>query len=108
MLRVLTIPLRVARDAAAVYENANAEAILVVLMHKISQAAAADGLRDARALLRAWLTNLCSKHNLARAAGEGHTLDSLDQVGQNIHTALQFSRGGPSQRQMCTVCSASV
>ena len=77
---MLTKPLRVAPNAAAVYENANVDAILVVLMHKISQAAAADGLRDARTLLRTWLTNLCTKHNLARVHNEGLTLDSADQV----------------------------
>ena len=80
MLRVLTLPLRVARNPAAVYENANTEAILVVLMHKISQAAAADGLQDARALLRTWLTNLCAKHNMARAVSDGQALQSIDQV----------------------------
>lgn len=80
ILRVLTLPLRVARSASAVYENANPEAILVVLMHKISQAAAADGIQDARALLRTWLTNVCVKHNLARALSEGQILDSIDKV----------------------------
>lgn len=82
------MPLRVARNASEVYENANPEAILLVLMHKISQAAAADGLHDARSLLQSWLAAVCAKHNLHRASSTGQTVDSLEQVDSCLPACL--------------------
>ena len=79
-LRVLTTPLRVARNAHEVYENASAEAVLVVLLHKISQAAREDGLQGARALLRRWIATLSAKHNLARASTQEQPISSPGQV----------------------------
>lgn len=74
------MPLRVGRNASEVFEHANPKAILVVLMHKISQLAKADGLQEARALLRKWVIALSTKHNLARSESQGQPIDSPEQV----------------------------
>lgn len=82
-LRVLTTPLSVGRTPSEVYDHANPEVILLVLMHKISQAVKTDGLQQARALLYKWLASLCAKHTLARASQEDRTLHSAEEVSSS-------------------------
>ena len=75
-LRILTLRLEVAKLPAEVYAGADADAILLLLFHKISIAAAAQGASEGRALLQDWLVLFTASYNRHRNA----TLASADQV----------------------------
>lgn len=62
-LRILTLRLDVARLPAQVYAAADADAILLLLMHKIGAAAAAQGMPEGRALLQDWLVLFTAAYN---------------------------------------------
>lgn len=63
-MRIVTKAMPVAPTAAVVYEHAQAECIMCVLMHKISEAARQQGLPAARQLLQDWLVRALAKYNL--------------------------------------------
>ena len=62
-LRILTLRLDVAKAPAEVFANADADAVLVLLAHKIGRAAAAQGVGEARALLQDWLVLCAAAYN---------------------------------------------
>ncbi|DBB07884.1 TPA: hypothetical protein ACH3X3_009279 [Trebouxia sp. C0006] len=62
-MRVLTQALQVAQDPATVYEHARPDCILCLLMHKISRAAAEEGVWSARQLLQDWLVRALANYN---------------------------------------------
>jgi len=62
-MRVLTQALQVAQDPATVYEHARPDCILCLLMHKISRAAAEEGVWNARQLLQDWLVRALANYN---------------------------------------------
>lgn len=55
--------MRVANAHNEVYQNADPEAILAILMHKIGRAASTNGIEEARSLLQDWLVLACSAYN---------------------------------------------
>ena len=63
--------MRVAQDQAAVYQNADPQAILTVLMHKIARTAEVEGMEEAHTLLQDWLVLACGAYNAHRAAQPG-------------------------------------
>ena len=79
-LRVLTRSLAVARSAAEVFQHADQEAILVVLMHKVGQLARLEGLSGARSLLHKWMVALAARYNLAMAISKGQPVEVAEQV----------------------------
>lgn len=88
-LRILTARLEVAKLPAEVYAGADVDAILLLLFHKISIAAAAQGASEGRALLQDWLVLFTASYNRHQNA----TLTSADQVScQSLHgtTALLY------------------
>ena len=62
-MRVVTKAVLVAQDPATVYEHARPDCILCLLMHKISRAAAEEGLWNARQLLQDWLVRALANYN---------------------------------------------
>ena len=94
-LRILTLRLDVARAPADVFANADADAVLVLLAHKIGRAAAAQGVDEARALLQDWLVLCAAAYNRqlqqgadgltsaeqARAELLPHKVSSISPVG---------------------------
>lgn len=62
-LRILTLRLTVAKLPAQVYAAADAEAILLLLMHKIGITVAAQGMSEGRALLQDWLVLFTASYN---------------------------------------------
>ena len=62
-MRVVTQALQVAQDPATVYEHARPDCILCLLMHKISRAAAEEGVWNARQLLQDWLVRALANYN---------------------------------------------
>jgi protein transport protein SEC24 len=75
-LRIWTLRLEVGRTPAEVYAGADADAILLVLMHKIAAAAAMHGPAKGRALLQDWLVLFTAAYNKQL----GHALASADQA----------------------------
>ena len=69
-MRVVTQALQVAQDPATVYEHARPDCILCLLMHKISRAAAVEGVWSARQLLQDWLVRALANYNTNRAGSE--------------------------------------
>ena len=76
----MTTRVKVARSAGEVYDSANADAILTMLMHKIGRAANAEGPQEARALLQDWLVLFCARYNTFAAAQAGASLVDGAQV----------------------------
>ena len=76
-MRILTQRLRVASSPAEVVDNACADAILVLLQHKIVRAAGQQGADEALALLQDWLVLLSAAHNRRLGA----KISSAHQVG---------------------------
>ena len=66
----MTKAMPVAATAPAVYEHAQADCILCLLLHKVSQAAKEEGLEPARQLLQDWLVRALARYNLNRQAGQ--------------------------------------
>lgn len=62
-MRVVTKALHVAQDPATVYEHASPANVLCLLMHKISRAAAEEGVWNARQLLQDWLVRALANYN---------------------------------------------
>ena len=60
----------VAATAAAVYEHAQAECVVCVLMHKVREAGREGGLQPARQLLQDWLVRALAKYNLHKKGGQ--------------------------------------
>lgn len=58
MMVFCNVQLEVARDALSLYAGSSTEAIVALLMHKITRAAVAEGMTEARLLLRDWLVYL--------------------------------------------------
>ena len=69
-MRVVTEAMPVASTAAVVYANAQADCIMCLLMHKISEAARQEGLAAARQLLQDWLGRALAKYNLHKPQTE--------------------------------------
>lgn len=76
-LRLLTVRLRVAKSPSEVYAGADADAILLVLTHKIAAAAAKQGIAAGRGLLQDWLVLFTAAYNRQL----GHDLSSAEQAG---------------------------
>ena len=62
-MRVVTKALHVAQEPGRVYEHASPACILCLLMHKISRAAAEEGVWNARQLLQDWLVRALANYN---------------------------------------------
>lgn len=62
-MRVVTKALHVAQKPGRVYEHASPACILCLLMHKISRAAAEEGVWNARQLLQDWLVRALANYN---------------------------------------------
>ena len=69
-LRIVTRAVPVAATAAAVYEHAQAECIVCVLMHKVRGLGREGGLQPARQLLQDWLVRALAKYNLHKHGGQ--------------------------------------
>lgn len=89
-MRVVTKALHVAQDPAAVYEHASPACILCLLMHKISRAAAEEGLWNARQLLQDWLVRALANYNTntnthpKQTAGAGAPLQARPQHSDSL------------------------
>ena len=62
-MRVVTKAVHVAQNPASVYKHASPACILCLLMHKISRAAAEEGVWNARQLLQDWLVRALANYN---------------------------------------------
>lgn len=62
-MRVVTKAMHVAQSPGSVYEHASPACIMCLLMHKISRAAAEEGVWNARQLLQDWLVRALAKYN---------------------------------------------
>ena len=62
-MRVVTKAMHVAQSPGSVYEQASPACILCLLMHKISRAAAEEGVWNARQLLQDWLVRALANYN---------------------------------------------
>ena len=62
-MRVVTKAMHVAQNPGSLYEQASPACILCLLMHKISRAAAEEGVWNARQLLQDWLVRALANYN---------------------------------------------
>ena len=88
-LRIVTKAVPVAATPAVLYQHAQADCILCLLMHKVSQAAKEEGLEPARQLLQDWLVRALARYNLNRQASPG--LDH--QTAMPVRLFLSASAG---------------
>lgn len=86
-MRVVTQALQVAQDPATVYEHARPDCILCLLMHKISRAAAEEGVWNARQLLQDWLVRVLANYN-TNSNRAGSTPGAPLQVGVQPSSTL--------------------
>lgn len=70
----------VAASPAVLYQHAQADCILCLLMHKVSQAAKEEGLEPARQLLQDWLVRALARYNLNRQVSQGADLQAAVPV----------------------------
>lgn len=68
-LRIMTVPMPVASRADMLFKNVEPDTCCALLVHKVLRAAAAEGIDEARALLRDWLVLLISCCVYNRAEG---------------------------------------
>ena len=85
-----------AKSPCALYDNADPEVILTVLLHKINKAAEAEGLAEARGLLQDWLVTLTARYNqrVAKRLKPDQTLDVSVVLGCTASSPLRRSPGG--------------
>ncbi|KAK9831909.1 hypothetical protein WJX81_008153 [Elliptochloris bilobata] len=90
-LRILTVPLTVARSVRDLYTSTDADAVLVMLAHKTARAAQEVGAREAGALLQDWLVLFAAAYNrsLRRDDDAGPTAASQVDVACEGAEALQ-------------------
>lgn len=78
-----------AATVADVYAHAHPDAVVTLLMHKIMRAAEAQGLQEARLLLRDWLVILAlSYHRWVSEGGNGRDVGQGRGAwggGMNVH-----------------------
>eukprot|EP00193_Tetraselmis_chui_P003922 CAMPEP_0177762252 /NCGR_PEP_ID=MMETSP0491_2-20121128/6244_1 /TAXON_ID=63592 /ORGANISM="Tetraselmis chuii, Strain PLY429" /LENGTH=846 /DNA_ID=CAMNT_0019278291 /DNA_START=238 /DNA_END=2778 /DNA_ORIENTATION=+ len=84
-VRIHTVQVAIARSPAEVYNFADAESILALLMHKIVRACQDEGLAEARSLLQDWLVILLAHYNNNSKSGRTEKVD----VAFESCTALQ-------------------
>lgn len=89
--RVSTAQVQVAAGKKAIYESADAEAMLALLAHKVVKAAQREGLEEARLMLTDWLVILAARY--AEAYGRSATRAQLG--GRRVDAA--FSECVPLQ-----------
>uniref|UniRef100_A0A7S4JAP5 Uncharacterized protein n=1 Tax=Odontella aurita TaxID=265563 RepID=A0A7S4JAP5_9STRA len=94
-LRVLTTHVRVADDAESLASSLDAEALAVVLFHKLHAAASTDGLGEARTASRNWLLSalMCCYRNAERTE---ELRRERAERGVDPDALLDDSRGGGS------------
>ncbi|GIL48469.1 hypothetical protein Vafri_4983 [Volvox africanus] len=82
-LRVATYRVNIAATVADVYAHANPDAVVTLLMHKVMRVAEAQGMKEARLLLRDWLVvlALCYHRNVHSSL----TLQQLATVPVDLH-----------------------
>lgn len=76
-LRLVTRAAPVATTSAAVYQHAQPECILCLLMHKVSRVAQQEGLQPARQLLQDWLVRALAKYNLNKQPSHQNGTDAM-------------------------------
>ncbi|KAG2486738.1 hypothetical protein HYH03_014664 [Edaphochlamys debaryana] len=82
-LRVATYRVMTAATVADVYAHTNPDAVVTLLMHKILRAAEAQGLQEARLLLRDWLVILALNYH--RNVHSNLTPQQLSTVPADLH-----------------------
>ena len=63
-MRVMTMPVSVGSNPREVFANADPDAVLTVLLHKIAATASAEGASEGHVLLQSWLALLLAQYNL--------------------------------------------
>ena len=103
-MRVVTKALRVAQEAAEVYQHASPANILCLLMHKISRAAGEEGVWNARQLLQDWLVRALANYNT--------NIHTQPTAAMPLQVAASFAMLTcllrSEQQQECFVCVASL
>lgn len=86
-LRIVTAQARVAKRAKALYDSARCDVVMALLTHKIILASRAEGVPEARLLLRDWLTILVANYNQTQKLA--HFGDDPAQIAAGVDTSFK-------------------
>ena len=84
-MRIVTVAMPVASAPAEVYAEANVDALLAVLVHKIGRVVMQQGVEQGQGLLQDWLVLFIAAYNNHR----GLEPRSPHEVGLQLHLAMQ-------------------
>ena len=88
-MRIVTVALPVASAPADVYAEADVDALLAMLVHKIGQVVMQQGIEQGQGLLQDWLVLFVAAYNSHR----GLQPKSPQEVGPQLHTFKLVMRG---------------
>ena len=87
-MRVMTMPVSVGSNPREVFADADPDAVLTVLLHKIAATATEEGASEGHVLLQSWLALLLAQYNL-------HILGATSNGGVQVTHIHRVPRPSP-------------